>query len=163
MRPFQVTGGPRWITEDLYNVAGKPPAGSKASQSNPSNRKLPPNDEQRQMLQTLLIERFHLKFHLESKEGPVYYLTRGTKELKLATPKNKDEYPWAGAVGNGVPFGDGILGENISMAWLALTAEQPDDTAAIFRSIQELGLKLESAKGPISYLVIDSAEKPSAN
>jgi uncharacterized protein (TIGR03435 family) len=34
---------------------------------------------------------------------------------------------------------------------------------SIFTAIQELGLQLESAKGPVEFLVIDHAEKPSGN
>jgi bla regulator protein BlaR1 len=38
------------------------------------------------------------------------------------------------------------------------------DAASIFSAVQEqLGLKLESTKGPVDVLVIDSAEKPSAD
>jgi uncharacterized protein (TIGR03435 family) len=40
---------------------------------------------------------------------------------------------------------------------------QPDVIASIFASIQGLGLKLESAKGPVETLVIDHAEKASEN
>ena len=44
----------------------------------------------------------------------------------------------------------------------------PIDTAAdpvpsLFTAIQELGLRLESAKGPVEVLVVDSAEKPTEN
>ena len=35
-----------------------------------------------------------------------------------------------------------------------------DDGPSIFESVQELGLKLESTRGPVEYLVIDSVEKP---
>jgi uncharacterized protein (TIGR03435 family) len=44
------------------------------------------------------------------------------------------------------------------------SAASPDSHGNIFAAIQEqLGLKLESAKGPVDVLVIDSVERPSAN
>jgi uncharacterized protein (TIGR03435 family) len=42
--------------------------------------------------------------------------------------------------------------------------DDPDVGASIFTAIQEqLGLKLESTKGPVEMLIIEHAEKPSAN
>ncbi len=38
-----------------------------------------------------------------------------------------------------------------------------DPVASLFTSIQELGLRLESAKGPVEVLVIDSVQKPTEN
>jgi uncharacterized protein (TIGR03435 family) len=34
---------------------------------------------------------------------------------------------------------------------------------SLFSAIQELGLRLESAKGPVGVLVVDSVQKPSEN
>jgi uncharacterized protein (TIGR03435 family) len=191
VQSFQISGGPRWIDEDRYDIEARPPASSKSSKATPPLSKLPPNDEQRQMLQTLLVDRFQLKFHIETKEGSVYLLMKGKKEPKLLKAKNKDEFPWAGSVRGGPFRADGIAGTNISMTQLAARLSQPlgrpvldktgiegsfdfrseyasDDPrphviASILTSIQGLGLKLESDKGPVETIVIDRAGKPSAN
>jgi len=39
----------------------------------------------------------------------------------------------------------------------------PDSVPSLFTAIQDLGLKLESGKGPLEVLVIDSVEKPTEN
>jgi uncharacterized protein (TIGR03435 family) len=191
VQPFQISGGPRWIDEDRYDIEARPPASSKSSKANPPLSKLPPNDEQRQMLQALLVDRFQLKYHIETREGSVYSLMTGKKEPKLLKARNTDAFPWAGGVRGG-PFGaDGIAGTNISMTQLATRLSQPlgrpvldktgiegsfdfrseyasddphpDVIASILTSIQGLGLKLESSRGPVETIVIDHAEKPSAN
>ena len=56
------------------------------------------------------------------------------------------------------------VGENpLSPTGDPLPAE-PGDAPSIFVAIQEqLGLKLEAAKGPVEFLVIDHVEKPSEN
>lgn len=64
----------------------------------------------------------------------------------------------------------GIPGRyDISLNWAKDTATTPDNgtqgpSVSIFTAIQEqLGLKLESSKGPVQVLVIDKAEMPSDN
>jgi uncharacterized protein (TIGR03435 family) len=80
VQTFQVSRGQRWIGEDRYSIEAKPPASSPASKLTPPYPKWPPNDEQRLMRQTLLADRFHLQLHRETKEGPVYILTAGSRE-----------------------------------------------------------------------------------
>jgi uncharacterized protein (TIGR03435 family) len=146
------------------------------------------------MLQTLLVDRFQLKYHRENREGPVYLLQKSNKALRLQDAKNKDDYPWAGSNRGGAIDGDGIAGINISMPQLAtrlsgylhrpvldqtgltgsfdfkfeyesgLSDDSRQDTiSSIFTSVQGIGLKLESAKGPVETIVIDHVEKPSEN
>jgi uncharacterized protein (TIGR03435 family) len=38
-----------------------------------------------------------------------------------------------------------------------------DKTVGIIKSMQEIGLKLVQGKGPVETIVIDHAERPSAN
>jgi uncharacterized protein (TIGR03435 family) len=188
---FQLVGGPAWIAAERYDIVAKPPASSKSSKSNPPYSKAPLNEEQRQMLQSLLMDRFQLQYHRETRQGPVYLLVRGKKPLRMEDSKDKDGYPWSGGLGGGAIVGDGLAGTNESMADLAWRLSRylgrpvldrtglpgsydfrieyqtddprPDTISVIMTTVQDLGLKLEVSKGPIDSIVIDHAGKPSAN
>jgi len=83
---WQILGGPSWtdlVSGAAYDIQAKPPDSSPSSKLNPAIAKNPPSDEQRQMLQALLIDRFQLKFHRETKEGTIYILMKGNNSLKL--------------------------------------------------------------------------------
>jgi bla regulator protein blaR1 len=81
LRTFQVSGAPVWRDEtgriQLYDIEARAPGD-----------RVPTIDEVRQMLQTLLAERFQLKFHRETKEAPTYDLVVGnnTPKLKPSAP-----------------------------------------------------------------------------
>jgi uncharacterized protein (TIGR03435 family) len=190
IQPFQISGEPRWAREERFDLVGKPPESSPSSKSNPAISKLPPNPEQRQMLQAALVDRFGLKYHWETKEGEIYLLVKSGKGLKLQPAKDKDDYPWAGGF-SGPPFSNGIQGINETMANLAERISpvlgrtvidrtgidgsfdfafrypgdeaNPDIGAVILTSVQGLGLKLEPNRGPVKILAIDHLERPSAN
>jgi uncharacterized protein (TIGR03435 family) len=172
---FQIAGGPQWIKDLRFDIEAKPPASSKSSNSNPSSIKLPPNDVQRQMLRSLLIDRFKLKYQRVSREGPIYLLVKNGKKPALQPPKDPNGFPWVGNPGGGMINGDGLAGENSSMSLLAKrlsryvtrpvldqTAiegsfdfrfdyaagdQKPDVIATIFTSLQGLGLKLDPHAG----------------
>jgi uncharacterized protein (TIGR03435 family) len=78
----QIVGEPAWADDDLYDVTGAF-AGTK-----------PPTDLQcRVALQALIIERFGLKFHHESREMSAYVLTapHGPAKLTRSDPKKDPE------------------------------------------------------------------------
>jgi uncharacterized protein (TIGR03435 family) len=124
VQAFQISGGPAWIYELRCDLEAKPPADSKAARTHPSNFKLPMNDDQREMLQTLLAARFQLKYRKETRQQPVYLLVKGNKRLKLDPAKDQNDYPWVGGVNGGqkagAVTGAGIAGINASMQLLAL-------------------------------------------
>jgi uncharacterized protein (TIGR03435 family) len=62
--------GPDWIASDRFDISATIPEGNKTSQ-------IP------EMFQSLLAERFHLKYHREKRDFPVYALVPGKGELKL--------------------------------------------------------------------------------
>lgn len=62
LRDHQIVGAPDWLARDRFAIVAKEPAGTFT-------------DEQRRlMMQALLIERFKLQAHLETRETPLYNL-----------------------------------------------------------------------------------------
>lgn len=172
LQDYQVVGASGWMDSAGYDI--------KAKAESDTVRDFRP------MVQTLLADRFQLKFHRETKELPVYLLVVG---------KNGPNLHAVSKAGIGVGMGRGRFnGRGADMQTLAsvlsgqlgrlvfdrtgisgfydflLTFEPDDnrttDTAgpSLFTALQEqLGLKLESQKGQVETLVIDHAERPSAN
>ena len=92
-------------------------------------------DRLRLMLQALLTDRFKLALHRETKELPVYALTVVKEGAKIHEVKPDGKSRTGGGRGH---------------------APGPD----IFGALQQqLGLRLESQKGPLDILVIDRAER----
>jgi len=189
VQEYQIAGAPDW-KRDKFDLEAKPPVSSKSSGFWTSNAKLPPPPEEREMLRALLKERFRLEAHRETKQGTVFFLVRTRKPLKLTPAKDPDAFPWTGSPRNGMIRGDGVAGQNISMPLFAVRLssymERPvidhtglkgsfdfsfryegepdrDVASSILRSVESLGLKLKSGKGPVETIVIDRVEKLTAN
>jgi uncharacterized protein (TIGR03435 family) len=208
-----VSGGPDWLNMPLYQIEAK--AESPATEA-----------ELRSMLQTLLAERFKLKLHRETRQLPVYALTRGKTELKFTpAPDDRDcggqvrrdhqfelgATSLSGQCHGFVPENGALTGRSVDMSdfaeMLAIWAGRvvidktgipglfdikmprmtsanvpvvtgareggpgqppepkfvPDPAPTVFAAVEQIGLKLESTKGPVEVLVIDSVEKPSEN
>jgi uncharacterized protein (TIGR03435 family) len=77
---WQISGGDAWIEKDKYDVEAKP-------SENISNLRYTwvgvEDEHLREMLQTLLVDRFQLKYHRETKTGKVYLLERKGGAIRL--------------------------------------------------------------------------------
>jgi bla regulator protein BlaR1 len=222
VQPFQIVSGPEWVKIDGYAVDAK-------ASGNPEHTQM------MLMLQSLLADRFQLRFHRESREMPVYALAPAHGGLKLPLPRDGscveetevqppgqgptpariveqhpdytvyESAPRCGGVdvpleaggwhmrGGKVPMAEflrvlslvlgrtvtdqtgfpGVFDVNLDFRADDTIAGMPPpppgaisaETASpsIFSAVQQLGLRLESTKGPVEVLVIDHVERPSAN
>lgn len=110
MRDYQISGTPGWASTDRYDIVAK------AENPNPTREQI------REMLRSLLAERFKMKAHLETKELPIYALVvgKGGHKLKLSEiqPVKEGAPPDApkttghmtGGAGAGVSAGSGAGG-----------------------------------------------------
>jgi uncharacterized protein (TIGR03435 family) len=143
------------------------------------------------MLQSLIEDRFQLKFHRESKQLPVYELTLAPKGSKLklsadqattrvsetklgrgyvevpAQPLRNFAYFLGRQLDRPLIDKTGLQGlYDITLRWTPEPAEntRTSDFPTLFTALQEqLGLKLESGRGPVDMFVIDSVQSPSPN
>jgi uncharacterized protein (TIGR03435 family) len=251
VKDYQIIGGPAWMSSAPFDI------NAKAEDPNVTREQIG------LMLQSLLAERFKLKFHRETRDLPVYSLLVGKNGHKLkvsefqpgavgappdaaragAPPAGSMGASVARGAGAGAAFGSGVgvaggqaagatggggavgagggrggsmmmsigrgqlSAQGVSMSsFVNMLAQQlgrpvldktdlkgnydikleyaPDETTrgigiggggetppagdstgpSIFTALQEqLGLRLESQKGPVEVLVIEFAEKPSGN
>jgi uncharacterized protein (TIGR03435 family) len=181
MKYYQLSGLPSWTDSDRFDIDAKAEGEATLTKA-----------QFKQMLQTLLADRFHVKVHLETKEMPVYALVvgkngpklkesvaekfsltmRGVQGVEITVLKGSMEQLATQLSGSGTdrPVLDktGLTGTyDYTLNW---TPERdgvpPPDSSGVTLPIavqEQLGLKLESQKAPIEILVVDHAEKPSAN
>jgi uncharacterized protein (TIGR03435 family) len=190
VQAFQISGGPRWMDEDKFDVEARPPASYSAGALVTANPKLPPPPEELLMLQSLLADRFQLKVHRESKEGAILALVVAEKGSRLTPAKSVDDFPVVsyGRTGK-TEAPDFMRGQNASMerfaARVALDLGRPvvdrtglkgffdfgfeyardvADGDSLSQAIKDqLGLKLVSARGTLETLVVDRAERLAGN
>ncbi|HVV47006.1 MAG TPA: TIGR03435 family protein [Bryobacteraceae bacterium] len=188
LKGFQVSGGPAWIRHgmlddsELFQILAKPPAGE-----------TPTVDQFRQMLQTLLADRFHLQIRHVPKQLPAYSLvvakggpklreTAGAKRAMITRPVRRvglhidaTNVTIQDAVDSQLGlYADhpvfnrtGLTGHyDFSLEWL-----QDQTAPAAGTELQsyatalqdQLGLKLEPITAPFDTVVIDHVEHPSGN
>src|SRR6266853_4522944 len=97
---YQISGAPKWLNAETYNVEAKldGTVADKLRKLTFDQRSV----EQQPMLQALLVDRFKLTLHRETKELPVYALGIAKNGPKLQEAKPGDTYP------NGIKSLEGI-------------------------------------------------------
>jgi len=190
---LQISGGPAWLDSARFDIEAK-------AEGNASDEMMAGA-----MLQTLLEDRFKLKFHRETRERLVYALIVDKGGLKIQPLKEVCRPPdpcgvakmrsngqnmtldahalsmadFSGTLGLDRTVIDrtGVAGTFDFHLEFVLDGATPGNPfgshdpfpsgdgagASIFTAIQKLGLKLESTKGPVEFVVVDGVEKPSEN
>jgi uncharacterized protein (TIGR03435 family) len=203
----QVSGGPEWARNELFDIQAKMSEAEMAEM-----QKLSPAEataKRELMLQALLAERFKLKVHSETRQAPVFELViaRGGPKLKDAATdasdrleKGEDGKPLASFTqatgstmvaqgestkaladflsqpfsGLGRPVVDktGLNGAyNFTLNWVPHfdrvlpggSSASPEEADSLFEALQQIGLRLQPATGPIDIIVIDHVELPTEN
>lgn len=178
VRDFQITGGPAWMRDGSvrYEIQATAPGPSSET-------------DMRRMMQTLLTERFGLKWHAEKREMPVYILAPGKNGTKIVAVKTEPRDGGDGDmnIGNGRFFAHNvtmklltqILTENMDRPVLDRTgfAERFDfdlhyDPALLIdwrlapvlpSMMGDLGLRLEPEKAVVDFMAIDAIQRPTDN
>jgi uncharacterized protein (TIGR03435 family) len=146
----------------------------------------------REMLRSFLVSRFELQVHTEPRETPVYALmvAKGGPKLKLSAPdseryvrigpRNGSRNYWYSGAHSTIADLMSILNFDrpvidktdltgvydiefvYTPEFLLVRSEDPGDIS-LFDALAPFGLKLESQKAMIEYILVDHAVKPSAN
>lgn len=84
-----IADGPKWLNQDFYNVMGK--AADTASPSGPPTSAAPDIDvdDIKEMLRSLLADRFKLAVHQEDRPFDSYTLLAANPKMKKADPANR--------------------------------------------------------------------------
>ena len=167
--------GPGWAESAGFDIEAK--AGESAGEV--------PHEQVLKMIQALLADRFQLTMHRETRQLPVYNLVIGKGGATMKMADSNAEPTRTTMMGE-------LVTQKMSMTMLAnvlvFELQRPvidatglkgdfafrlewsrgpgesDAGPSLFTAVQEqLGLRLESAKGPVEVVVIDHVEKPSEN
>jgi bla regulator protein BlaR1 len=189
IRDFQLASGPAWMEVERYDIAARAYTG----EGQPAGVNNETDDQRRarvsrvrERLRSLLSERFHLAVHVEEKEQTILALRVAKSGLRIVEAKPDEQHGRVSTLdghiqGYGAPIS--MLVTQLSMAagqvvqdrtelqgkydfildW-ADTPDRENDRPSLFTAVEEqLGLRLERAKGRVQMVVIDHVERPSAN
>jgi uncharacterized protein (TIGR03435 family) len=209
MNYWQLSGGEPWMEHATFNIEAKPAENLQPPITDLSHSYWTIDDPRlRLMLQALLIDRFQLKYHHETRTGSVSLLQRNGKRIPLTPTKQKtaQDQDQPGHE-NDIPIPQQSEVDFTDNRWFLFNTTMPqlaqfasnyilhqpvldmtelngafdyksptqievapdpashrvDLSGAFPALLREIGLKLTPSKGPVDHLVIDSAQKPTAN
>jgi len=171
LHSFQFVGVPRWVVTEKFAVMAK------------TNRPVTP-DERKEMMQSLLADRFRLTVHRETRNisGLALVLAKGGPKFRETTDKSVTTADSVRMVGphrllaKGAPLSEfvkvlnrnvlsepvvdktGLVGRyDFQLGW----GDNPQTPDKISQAIlQQLGLKLVAQKVPVEVMVIDQVHMP---
>lgn len=186
----RIVNGPKWLYEARFDIKAKMDSATLEQTQKISNAER--KSFLQGIFQRLLADRFKMVAHWETRELPVYalVLAKGGSRLQATTltksgmnsSSGRGMLTLKGATmadiartltqEGGSDLGRDVVDKtdlpgryDLELKW---TPTESDPSAepgpSIFTAVQEqLGLKLESTKGPVEVLVIDRIEMPSEN
>src|SRR5262245_59859501 len=188
VRDFQITGGPRLLDSDRYDIEATYGANLPERRGRLTFVTIQADPQVRLMLQALLVDRFHLGIRHETKELSAYSLNlakSGPRLRESTTPEDLQDMrvdlgliksnrmsaaQLAGMLSRllGLPVVDKT---GLTAYYDLLLKWTPEEAAAdappgpsIFTAIQDtLGLRLVAGKEMVAVLVVDHVERLTAN
>jgi uncharacterized protein (TIGR03435 family) len=172
VKDYQILAAPSWFRSDRYDV-------------NARAHGAPDLAHLKLLLQALLADRFHLTLHKETRQLPVFTLNVGERGIRMKRAQISTDTPQITGRSNATH--KEMTGHNATVAGLIQTLAwdldrpivdktglkgnydfklewSPDENdpsgISLFTAIKEqLGLRLDSAKGPVNVLVIEHADR----
>jgi bla regulator protein BlaR1 len=193
VRTFQISDGAKWIDTALFDIDARLTTSDAALRPNPGLTREDPrkaNEALRSLLADRFLLTFHRETREQSSFALV--VAKGGPKLQASTESESSLIRSVGRglikgqavalqllvlnlanqLGRPVIDKTGLTGKyTFELKWAASlpsaapSSMAPDpDEGSIFTALQEqLGLRLESQKGPVRVLVVDRAERPSEN
>jgi bla regulator protein blaR1 len=186
VRDYQIIGSPGWVLSDRYDIILTPDRSETAVGPDTAVREsLAWVDRTRQRVQAVLRDRFGLVLRTEIHELPIYALTRTAKGATISRASGDHPAGFSNGPGHAESIGAPVklltdfLSRELSRPVVDETGLggqydfkldwTPDsDTSgtgpSIFTALNDqLGLKLESKKGPVQVYVVGKIEHPTEN
>ena len=181
---YQILKAPAWTESDGYDIVAKSAPGA---EPNPDAWMTEAGQKRyRERLQSLLADRFALQAHFETRESSILELVAAKGGPKLKPSETLLQVSWGDTlltcnkctlerfaaeiltqhVGRSVVDRTGLTGEyDIQVNFVPEPSPgKPDDPTPrgpsfVAALTEQLGLRLEPAKGPVQFLVIDHVER----